>query len=109
MLELNASSRMQGSRGFVRPIPLSDEKFAEIVELTKQTRPRDNCGHGNSFDVGDVLEVLDGPFKGLKGPVLISANEDKKVVTLALCVMGQDTPVEIPIRDVVKCWDGVLT
>lgn len=54
-----------------------------------------------AFAVGDVLKVLDGPFKGLLGPVL-ALGEDSQMLTLALTVMGRDTPVEVPVRYVAR-------
>ena len=95
------SGQMQGSRGFVRPMPMSQEKMDDIVKLTKQAVSTDEVAADHLFAVDDMLQVLEGPFKGLQGPVLEVA-EDGDTVTLALTVMGRDTPVDLPVRHVVK-------
>ena len=93
---------MQGVRGFVRPMPMTEEAFNDIVQLTKQTASPgcDNVGAA-AFSVDQMVEVLEGPFKGLQGPVL-EVEEDGEALTLALTVMGRDTPVDLPVRHVAK-------
>ena len=49
--------------------------------------------------------MLEGPFKGLRGPVL-SVNADGESLSLALTVMGRDTPVELPARHVLLIEPG---
>jgi len=94
------SGQMQGSRGFVRPMPMSDKEFSDIVALTKQNRQASGAAEAE-FAVDDMLEVLEGPFKGLQGPVLEIA-EDAQTLTAALTVMGRDTPVQLPIRHALR-------
>ena len=91
----------QGTRGFVRPLPMTDEQMESIVLLTKQKVGTAGAEAGSMFDIGDVLEVLEGPFKGLQGPVL-ELGEGGEGLTLALTVKGRDTPVELPARHVAK-------
>ena len=95
------SGQMQGSRGFVRPMPMSEQAFEDIVKLTKQNVSTDEAAADSRFAVDDMLQVLEGPFKGLQGPVL-EIGEEGETLTLALTVMGRDTPVDLPLRHVVK-------
>jgi transcription termination/antitermination protein NusG len=121
------SGQMQGNRGFVRPLPMTDEQFQNIVQLTKQSVSSKDGAAEAGFAVDEVLEVLEGPFKGLQGPVL-AVGEDGETLTVALqvwctfqttaaiprvlthCtrrnlpgqVMGRDTPVDVPSRHVEK-------
>jgi len=95
------SGQMQGNRGFVRPLPMTDEQFQNIVQLTKQSVSSKDGAAEAGFAVDEVLEVLEGPFKGLQGPVL-AVGEDGETLTVALQVMGRDTPVDVPSRHVEK-------
>ena len=74
------------------------------------------------FSVADVAEVVEGPFKGMQGPVLAvgapsdgeagggddgdaaaaAGDADAQTVTLALTVMGRDTPVTLPMAHCLK-------
>ena len=74
-----------------------------------------------AFTVADIAEVVEGPFKGMQGPVLAvgsddgegegegegaaaaaAADADAQTVTLALTVMGRDTPVTLPMAHCLK-------
>mmetsp|Transcript_43121 Transcript_43121/g.107280 ORF Transcript_43121/g.107280 Transcript_43121/m.107280 type:complete len:326 (-) Transcript_43121:222-1199(-) len=99
--ERTMSGQMQGSRGFVRPLPIKQEEFDAIVKLTKQRATSAEDDSNTPFAVGDMLAVLEGPFKGMMGPVL-ELNEDEQMLTLALTVMGRDSPVDIPFRHAAK-------
>jgi transcription antitermination factor NusG len=124
--------QMAGNRGFVRPMPVSDEAYERAVALT---RVKVNMGGGAgaeggeggdganaaapAFTVADIAEVVEGPFKGMQGPVLAvgsddgegegegaaaaaAADADAQTVTLALTVMGRDTPVTLPMAHCLK-------
>jgi len=92
---------MVGNRGFVRPMPMSDDAFDRIVQLTRVKTPSApdaaDAEHASApppFSLDDFVEVLEGPFKGMKGPVL-DLVDDGAQLTLALTVMGRDTPVTL--------------
>ena len=84
-------------------MPLTDEAFDKIVLLTRVKSPS-QPGEGDeeaaaeaagpAFDLDEMVEVLEGPFKGMQGPVL-SLSEGGDELTLALSVMGRDTPVTL--------------
>ena len=59
-----------------------------------------------AFALDDIAEVLEGPFKGMQGQV-IAVDESGEEVTLALTVMGRDTPVSLPIEHCVNAAEAV--
>ena len=82
------SGQMEGNRGFVRPMPMTDEAFEAIVKLTQQ-KPEaadDEANKHAAFAVDDLVEVCDGPFKGMEGPVIEIADEEE---TLTLALTGE--------------------
>ena len=125
------NGQMIGSRGFVKPMPLTEEDFANIVRLTKQKRGDDGqlLGAGAagaeagaeadaaaaapSFEEDDMVQVTEGPFKGLQVPVLAAdadadaaadggAEADAEMVRVALSIMGRETAVKLPARHLVR-------
>ena len=118
----STAGQMTGNRGFVRPMPVSDEAYERAVALT---RVKVNMGKGDGegedeeavplFSVDDMAEVVEGPFKGMQGPVLAVGNPEEEeggakdgadMVTLALSVMGRDTPVTLPLAHCRKVGSG---
>lgn len=85
-------------------MPVTDEAFEDVVKLTKQSLSAAEESGGDAVAVDEVMSVLEGPFKGLQGPVL-EVDSSSETLTLALTVMGRDTPVELPMRHVVKVVD----
>ena len=47
-------------------------------------------GAEGAFAIDEIVAVLEGPFKGMSGPVL-EYDEAEDSLTLALSVMGRDT------------------
>ena len=119
----SANNQMGGSRGAVNPLPVSEAKMRDLVAKTKNRRKGDwskdgdplavGAGAGGAggaasiplFEVDQMVEVTEGPFKGLQGPVRPPAEgaaAAADVATVALTVMGRETPVELPTRHLVR-------
>ena len=59
-----------------------------------------------------MVQVTEGPFKGLQGPVLAAdadadaaadaAEADAEMVRVALSIMGRETAVKLPARHLVR-------
>ena len=94
-------SSIPASRRLLTPSP--SPRFlpsGQALALTRAKLPStpedDGDSGGPQFIENDVVEVTEGPFKGMQGPVL-SVDADGETLTLALTVMGRDTPVQVPL------------
>ena len=118
----SSAGQMVGNRGFVRPMPMTDEAFEKIVALTRTKVHAADDDATDEVDasriaIDDLVEVCEGPFKGMQGPVLErnpladgaeEADEaDEQALTLVLTVMGRDTPVTVPERYCAKVGEAV--
>lgn len=87
----------QGVTGFVgqgsEPIPLSDEEAhrlgIERIEMNVD------------FQVGDLVKIILGPFKGKDG-VVEEVDVKKEVLKLRVDMFGRSTPVELEFNQVDK-------
>jgi len=112
----SATGQMVGNRGFVRPKPITDEEFEKIVALTRaktkaEDDEEDDEADASRIAIDDVVEVFEGPFKGMQGPVLergpLEGEPEEQALTLVLTVMGRDTPVTVPERHCAKVAEVV--
>ena len=54
-----------------------------------------------SFTLGDVAQIITGPFAKLTGKVR-DVNNDKRMLLIIVEIFGRDTPVELTFREVKK-------
>lgn len=91
------SGHMDGTRGFVWPRPVTDAQFEDIVRLTKEVAAEQgSAAQQVRLAQGSRVQVISGPFKGLKGSVVEVGEED--LCTVLLTVMGRETSVQVPVR-----------
>ena len=71
-------------------MPMSDAQFEKIVKLTQAKREggeeEDDEDAPAGFAVDEMVEVCEGPFKGMQGPVLETppaSGEEDGVATLS--------------------------
>ena len=78
--------------GKTRPAPMKDEEAARILSLmeTRKEQPRPKF----SFERGDGVRVIDGPFAGFNG-VVEDVNYDKGKLRVSVSIFGRQTPVEL--------------
>ena len=82
--------------GFVgddkNPMPLSDEDAGKIIgriqDGAKKPRPK------VTFDIGESVRVIDGPFANFQG-VVEEVFPDKGRVRVMVSIFGRETPVEL--------------
>ncbi|WP_420895864.1 transcription termination/antitermination protein NusG [Brachyspira hampsonii] len=53
------------------------------------------------FDIGEKVQVIDGPFNGLNG-IIENINSDKGRVTVKIEIFGRSTPTELEFTKVKK-------
>ena len=89
--------------GFVgndlHPEPLSDEDALKIIGRIKDgaLKPKPKV----SYEVGDVVRVVDGPFSNFQG-VVDEVYPDKGRVRVMVSIFGRETPVELEYIQVTK-------
>lgn len=74
------------------PVPLSEEEVKGIMEQVKgeSTRPKPKF----SFEKGESIRVIEGPFINFNG-VVEDVNPDKGKVKVMVSIFGRATPVEL--------------
>jgi len=90
-----------GVTGFVgsgtAPTPVSDDEISKI----KKRMGVDDPKHQIDFTVGEVVSIVDGPFKGFDGAINEIDNQKGKIRVL-VNMFGRDTPVELDALQVKK-------
>ena len=87
----------QGVTGFVghgsEPIPLSDEEVRRMgIEKTVIIL---------NVNVGDLVRIISGPFKGFSG-LVEEVNADRQTLKTKVNMFGRETPVELEFDQVDK-------
>jgi transcriptional antiterminator NusG len=82
-----------------RPAPISDKEAKTILERMEEgaEKPRPKV----LFDPGEVVRVIDGPFKDFNG-VVEEVNYEKSRLRVAVLIFGRPTPVELEFTQVGK-------
>jgi transcription termination/antitermination protein NusG len=89
--------------GFVssgkEPIPLTDEEVEQIVHRVSTTAEQPKPKF--SFEQGESVKIIDGPFKDFSGRV-DEVNPERNTVKVMLTILGRPTPVELEFIQVEK-------
>ena len=82
-----------------RPAPISDREANEILQRVQEgvEKPRPKV----LFAPGEVIRVVDGPFKDFSGTVE-EVNYEKSRLRLEVSIFGRSTPVELEFSQVEK-------
>ena len=96
-----------GVAGFVgpgrTPAPLTEEEVANILGMMEESgeSPRLKI----SFEQGDRVKVVDGPFLNFGGSVS-AVNKERGRLTVMIEVLGRSTPVELDFLQIEKTDAG---
>ncbi len=86
---------IRGCTGFVgpssKPVPLTDE---EVERLGVETRSVEV-----SYNIGDSVRIIDGPFDDSVG-IVDELNTEKNSVRVIIHMFGRETPVELELNQV---------
>ncbi len=85
------------SGGGAKPFAVSPEEIESILRrmgLSDQKIVVD-------FEIGDRVNILNGPFKGMDG-IVDSMNNDNQTAMVLIVLFGRDTPTEISFVDLTK-------
>jgi transcription termination/antitermination protein NusG len=85
--------------GGASPVPLSEDEIKTILDQVKgeSARPKPKF----SFDKGEGVRVIDGPFLNFNG-VVDDVNLDKGKVRVMVSIFGRATPVELEFSQIEK-------
>lgn len=85
-----------GSR---RPSPVPDDEAERLTTLiaTDGLRPKPK----DKFERGEVIKVVDGPFRGFNG-IVDEVKPEKGKVRVLVSIFGRQTPVELDFVQVEK-------
>lgn len=90
-----------GVTGFVwtgtEPTPVSEAEIAKIKRRMGVEEPK----HNIDFNMGEVVNIIDGPFKGFDGSISEIDNQKGKVKVM-VSMFGRDTSVELDALQVRK-------
>jgi len=82
-----------------RPTPIKD-KEVEII-LRRMDDSKSNPTQKMTFEKGESVRVVDGPFKDFSGSVE-EINYDKNKLRVSVVIFGRATPVELDFAQVEK-------
>jgi len=79
------------------PIPVSDEEMKELFKRIEIKEPQ----YKIEVKVGDLVKIIDGPFKDFDGKVA-EIDEERGKVKVMINLFGRDTPVELDSLQIKK-------
>lgn len=85
--------------GDIKPTPIPDEEAEQILRQMEEgfTRPKPKY----TFEEGDEVRVVDGPFTNFQG-VVEEIKPDKEKLRVSITIFGRPTPVELDFIQVNK-------
>lgn len=82
-----------------KPAPISDKEAEAILVRVEESlsKPRPKV----LFEVGEVVRIIEGPFKDFNG-VVEEVDYDKNKLRVSVLIFGRSTPVEFDFSQVEK-------
>ena len=79
------------------PKPVAESKMREILDISSQ----DTDDKGIIFEVGEILNVIEGPFESFSGAVE-NFDPEKQKIKISILIFGRATSVELNFDQVEK-------
>jgi len=79
----------------VFPVPLSKKEIEDLFARVDGSEAK----HAIDFELGDIVSVVDGPFKDLEGNIK-EIDENRGKVKVMVSMFGRETPVELDFLQV---------
>ena len=80
-----------------KPEPLSEKELSEIMKRTGIEEPK----YKVDLKTGDVVKIIDGPFKDFEGKI-DEMDEETGKVKVFVSIFGRETPVELYFLQIKK-------
>ena len=80
-----------------KPTPLMPQEIDRVLSYMGETRDEIK----SDLNIGDSVEVIDGPFKGMSGKI-DNIDAETSHLTVLIDLFGQETPVEVELFQVSK-------
>ena len=86
-----------GGKG--KPVPITQAEAERLIRQMDEgvERPRTTI----SFDIGEEVRVIEGPFESFNG-IVEEADDEKERLKVAVSIFGRSTPVELEYSQVEK-------
>ena len=81
------------------PASISDEEVENILRRSKETKEKPSPKV--TFDVGEAVKVVEGPFVNFNG-IVDEVNMEKGKLKVSVSIFGRSTPVELEFWQVEK-------
>ena len=72
------------------PTPIEDEEMDKIIKRMQVEQPK----HKMNYSVGDVVKIIDGPFRDQEG-LVSEVDIQKGLLTVLINVFGRETPMKL--------------
>ena len=82
-----------------QPTPISDREAEQIIQQVQDTADKPRPKY--SFEPGELVRVVEGPFEDFNGTVE-DVNFEKSKLRVAVSIFGRSTPVELNFSQVEK-------
>jgi transcriptional antiterminator NusG len=90
-----------GVTGFIgngtQPTPVSEKEITKIKKRMGVEDPK----YSVNYEIGEVVSVTDGPFKGFEGTIS-EIDQVKGKLKVMVSMFGRETPVELDALQVAK-------
>ena len=73
-----------------KPAPLNEAQVEELLKAMRKEEPEFKI----SFSIGDLVKIIDGPFKDYEGKIA-EIDTQKGRIKVLVSVFGRETPVEL--------------
>ncbi len=97
---VRTTPRVSGFLGTrTKPKPIPDEEVEKIKD--RMTKSKDKPKHKQTFQKGDAVKIIDGPFYNFTGTVE-EVDPVKQTLKVMVSIFGRQTPVELNFSQVEK-------
>lgn len=82
-----------------KPAPISEKEVAALMQQMQEGA--DKPKHKITFEIGEIVRVVDGPFNDFNGAVE-EVNYEKNKLRVSVTIFGRATPVELDFSQIEK-------